>query len=87
MPSRNAGTCTDPFRQLDSLSPGLWLLAILFFGVGDVATTTLGLSTGALVEVGPLAAPTMERFGFAALVALKALAFAACYVKIGRAHV
>lgn len=76
----HAGTYTDAFRRIEAVSPRLWVLAILFFGVGDLATTALGLSSGTLVEVGPLAAPILERFGLVALVALKAGSFAACYL-------
>lgn len=58
----------------------LWALAIAFFGVGDLVTTTVGLQFEQLIEVGPLTAPVIEQYGLAAMVSLKSLAFACCSV-------
>lgn len=56
----------------------LWWSAIVFFGIGDLLTTGVGLQFDQLIEVGPLTAPVIKRYGLAAMIALKALAFACC---------
>ena len=53
----------------------LWVLAVASYGLGDVLTTVIGLSTGHLVEASPFVIPMIERHGFAALVGLKMLVF------------
>jgi hypothetical protein len=50
----------------------LWALAFLFFCVGDVATTQVGLSIHGVVEAGPVVAPVLREYGMAAMVGLKA---------------
>lgn len=68
-------------RPLVRISPPwLWLGAVLFFGVGDVVTTAVGLSVPGVVEADPIARPLLREFGLAALLALKAAAFGACYL-------
>lgn len=57
----------------------LWLGAILFFVVGDIVTTTVGLGLEPIVELGPLVAPLIEQYGLAAMVVLKTALFGACY--------
>ncbi|MDX1745774.1 MAG: hypothetical protein R3324_07545 [Halobacteriales archaeon] len=64
---------------LSLYSPHLWWAALVFFGVGDVVTTAVGLTTGIAAEVGPLVAPVIDAHGILALVALKTAAFAASY--------
>lgn len=53
-----------------------WLLAVLFYGVGDTVTTLIGLSLGGVAEAGPIADPAMEAFGAAGLLAIKIVIFA-----------
>lgn len=57
----------------------LWLGALAFYGVGDAATTALGLSTGTGEEVGLVAAPLLAEYGLAALLPLKMVIFALFY--------
>lgn len=57
-----------------------WIVAVLFFGIGDLATTGIGLGFDGITEVGPLAAPLIAQYGFAALVVLKLAVFTGCYV-------
>lgn len=57
----------------------LWVIAIVFFGIGDAVTTGMGLSSGHLVEAGPIAALVIRHFGVAALVGLKIAAFGVCF--------
>lgn len=68
----------DAISTLLATEPYLWLTALLFFGIGDLATTTIGLRFEHVVEVGPLVAPIIEQDGLPAMVALKTLAFSAC---------
>jgi hypothetical protein len=49
----------------------LWTVALLGYGVGDLGTTLVGLSTGRGAEAGPVAAELVAEFGLLALVALK----------------
>lgn len=53
----------------------MWILAILFYGIGDPATTMIGLSTGGVAEAGPIAAPAIDRFGLAGLWGVKVTLF------------
>ena len=69
----------EPMTILDISSSYLWGLAVLFFGVGDVVSTVIGLKGGQLAEVGPLVAPVIELYGFGALVGLKLGTFLLCY--------
>lgn len=53
------------------VSSRLWLVSVLFFGLGDLVTTSIGLGTVGVVETSPVAAALFEQFGFGAIVALK----------------
>lgn len=57
----------------------LWLIAVCFFGVGDLVTTGVGLSFGRVVEVGPVAIPVVGRYGMAGMIVLKASVLGAFY--------
>ncbi|MDX1745335.1 MAG: DUF5658 family protein [Halobacteriales archaeon] len=61
-------------------TPWLWVAAILFFGLGDILTTVVGLSMNWAVEAGPLAATLIDSYGLTIVLALKAGAFALFYV-------
>jgi hypothetical protein len=65
--------------KLDTLEGWLWLIAVLFFGVGDVVTTGIGLDLTGVSEIGPLRSVIL-RHGVFAIVGLKLVTFAACYV-------
>ncbi|MEF8779632.1 MAG: hypothetical protein V5A46_02985 [Haloferacaceae archaeon] len=54
---------------------GLWLAAVLLYGVGDAVSTFVGLSLGGVAEAGPIAAPAMIGFGHAGLLAVKVAVF------------
>ncbi len=64
----------------DVSHPTLWALAVLFFGVGDVVTTSVGLGIGGLFELGPVTSVFVERYGFGGMVASKALMFGGCFL-------
>ena len=68
----------DAVGPFDTYAAKLWVAAVLFFGVGDVATTAVGLSVGA-VEAHPIVGPFVEAYFLVAMVPLKILAFALCY--------
>lgn len=58
---------------------GLWVLAIVIFGIGDVVSTTVGLSLGA-VELHPVVGSVLSGPALGWLIALKALTLGICYV-------
>ncbi|QSG07773.1 putative membrane protein [Halapricum desulfuricans] len=61
------------------------MTAILFYGVGDVVTTTVGLGMEGLTEAGPLLAFLIEQYDldvaatFVAAVGVKAAFLGGCY--------
>jgi hypothetical protein len=65
---------------LDRNRRTLWGLAVCFFGVGDLVTTGIGLRTGQVVEVGPVAGPLVRALGFPGMVVLKLLFLAGCFI-------
>ena len=71
---------TGSIDVLISWTPWLWVAAIIFFGVGDILTTVVGLWMNWAVEAGPLAASLIDQHGLAIVLALKAGAFALFYV-------
>lgn len=64
---------------LQAASPYLWIGALLFFGLGDLLTTVVGLMGGRVAEAGPLAAALVERYGLGVLGMLKIAAIGVCY--------
>jgi hypothetical protein len=56
----------------------LWLVALIAYGAGDTATTLAVVDAPATVELNPLVAGAISRFGAAGVVGLKSLAVAAC---------
>lgn len=63
--------------ELSGTTP--WLLAVLLFGVGDVVTTSVGLTLPGVVEADPVARVAIDSFGVGSIVGLKLLAFGLCY--------
>ena len=63
---------------LTSYTTELWILAVLFFGVGDIVSTTIGLSMGA-VELHPIVGDLVEEFVLLAMLPLKTITILACY--------
>lgn len=58
----------------------LWTFVIVFFGAGDLFTTSLGLLSGGVTETGPVVALVVERFGVFAMVPLKLVTIGLAYV-------
>lgn len=56
---------------LGERATGLWLAAVLLYGVGDTVATLYGLSTPNVAEGGPVAGPALSAFGAPGLVGLK----------------
>lgn len=61
----------------------LWVVAVLTYGVGDTATTLVGLESGSVAEAGPVAGSLIGAYGAPGFLLLKlctlALFFAAWY--------
>lgn len=57
----------------------LWLVAVAFFGIGDLLTTVAGLHLEQVIEAGPVVADVIAVHGVPAMVALKLAVFAICY--------
>lgn len=57
----------------------LWVLAVLFFGVGDLSTTTVGVSTVGIEEAGPVTGPLVEQYGLRGMLFLKCLVLGGAY--------
>lgn len=68
-----------PLARPRGASTHLWLWTVLFFGVGDLLTTTIGLGPGGAVELNPVAASFGQQFGLAAMVGVKVVTLTACY--------
>lgn len=64
-----------PFAAESAEFYGLWLLAVLTFGVGDVLTTVGVLLAGHLSEANALVFTAIDRYGMAGLATLKLGAF------------
>lgn len=58
----------------------LWTLAVTFFVVGDLVTTSIGVSSGQIAEVGPLGDPIVSRYGLPGMVALKLVVIGLSYL-------
>lgn len=58
----------------------LWLLSVLFFGVGDVLTTAVGLQVGGVVETSPVLALADGAAVYPTMVGLKLLVFGGWYL-------
>lgn len=65
---------------LVALSPHIWAIAIVFYGIGDLVTTLVGLPLEPTAEVGPLAASLYEQYGPGSMVVLKAGVFVGAYL-------
>jgi hypothetical protein len=62
------------------LSRWWWSGALVFYGLGDLLTTALGLQVVPVVEASPVVARAVAASGLWAIVPLKALVFVIAYV-------
>lgn len=60
--------------------PGLWVAAVLLYGVGDTVTTLGGLTTADVTEAGPIAGPVIAAYGPLAFLLVKVGAFVFFYL-------
>lgn len=58
----------------------LWLVAVTLFGIGDLVTTTVGISVAGAREIGPLTAVLLDQYGFVSMVVSKSLVLGAFYL-------
>jgi len=65
--------------RLHRLQPALWLVAIAFYGVGDLVTTVIGLRISGIIEAGPLVGPLIDQYGVMSLFVLKFLTIGVSY--------
>lgn len=65
-------------RRLESAL--LWGLALLSFGLGDLATSLVGISLGMAREASPIIAPLVADFGLPVLVLAKGSMLALSYL-------
>lgn len=70
----------DVSARSELARPPLWMLAVLFFGIGDLITTTVGVNSAGIVEGGPVTALLVERYGLRAIFHLKVLVIGSGYV-------
>ena len=66
---------TDPL-DVEGL---LWVIALFFFGLADVATTGVGVASVGVTEFSPTVGPFLDQYGLGAMVFLKVLVFAGAY--------
>jgi len=67
----------------------LWVTAILFFGIGDLVTTSVGIRASHVAETGTLQEPLLQQFGLVSVPGLKLAVFAgffACWRLIPSPH-
>lgn len=71
-------TPSAPVISIDS-DRVLWAMAVLYYGVGDLVTTVVGLQFENVAEVGLVAAPLVEQYGIPSLFWLKLAVLAGLY--------
>lgn len=68
------------FAWLARRERGLWIAVLFGYGLGDLLTTLVGLSTGRGAEAGPVAAGLVAEFGLPVLVVLKLTSLGTFYL-------
>lgn len=76
MPSEAAGYLNDPSPRVRT---DVWLLAVCFFGLGDIITTGVGLGTTGVAEVGPATARLVAAHGPSVILVLKPVVLGGAY--------
>jgi hypothetical protein len=69
---------TGAFPFPGGLVAGVWLLAVLAYGVGDAVTTVAVVASPLHAEANPVVAGAVAAFGTGGLLALKLAAFSVC---------
>jgi hypothetical protein len=65
--------------RLQRLQPTLWVVAVAFFGIGDLVTTAIGLQINGVVEAGPVVASVIELYGIGGILLVKLLTIGGSY--------
>lgn len=60
-----------PVERLQSAETRLWGVAVAFFGVGDVVTTSFGLRMDGVYEAGAVTGVLLEQYGLASMLVVK----------------
>jgi hypothetical protein len=63
------------FTGPSNTAVALWVVAVAFFGVGDLVTTFIGYSITGVTELSPVVKLLLEQHAFLALTGLKAAVF------------
>jgi flagellar biosynthesis protein FliP len=66
-------------ERLGAVRTRLWIVVFLFFCVGDLVTTHVGLSMRGVVEAGPVVAPLLREHGLVAMLGLKGATVGVAY--------
>lgn len=61
-------------------SQQLWIIAVLFFGLGDAVTTIVGLRLAAVAEVNPAVAVLTVQSTLGGILVMKSTFIGACYI-------
>lgn len=65
--------------RIEEVRTKLWGAVFVFFCVGDLATTHVGLSIPGIVEAGPVVAPLLREHGLVAMIGLKGATVGVAY--------
>ena len=66
--------------RMVAAAPVLWIVAVFTFGIGDIATTYVGLASGVAVEASPIAAAVINDNGFGFIYVVKGTMFGLFYL-------
>lgn len=80
MPDQTTATGYGRTAGSDATGPLLWAMAVVFFGAGDLFTTSLGLASGAVAEGGPVMATVIDHLGLFGMAPMKFLAIGLAYL-------
>lgn len=80
MTVRDTEHATPTTDLLLDLTDWWWSGALLFYGLGDVVTTTLGLQDAVVVEASPIVARFVALSGLWVILPLKLVVFGIAYV-------
>ncbi|ELZ12740.1 hypothetical protein C479_03855 [Halovivax asiaticus JCM 14624] len=78
--NQDDGSVSEWIAWLRAHERTLWVIAILFYGVGDTITTGLGLWGTEAMEIGPIVAPLVDWHGPVGLLVVKVTTLSGFYV-------
>lgn len=77
MKTDSLGRILDDFAEM---SPWLWWLSVMFYGLGDVITTGATTLAVPVAEGGPLVGWVLDEYGLGGLVGVKVAVFGLSYL-------